>query len=78
MKDQLDKETSEKLNTLIGWFQLVLEQIHIKNNFDKEMMRRDMRIEILEEIEEDDNLKKELLDGTLKELLVEIKQDETI
>jgi hypothetical protein len=78
MENQLDKETSEKLNTLIGWFQLVLEQIHIKNNFDKEMMRRDMRIEILEEIEEDDNLKKELLDGTLKELLVEIKQDETI
>ena len=53
---RFDKETSEKLDTMIECFQLVLEQIHVKNNTDIHMMRRQMRKEILEEIKQDENI----------------------
>ena len=47
---RFDKETAEKLDTLIECFQLVLEQIHVKNNTDIHMMRRQMKRELIEEI----------------------------
>jgi len=53
---RFDKETSEKLDTMIECFQLVLEQIHVKNNTDIHMMKRQMRKEILEEIKQDENI----------------------
>ena len=46
---RFDKETSEKLDTLIECFQLVLEQIHVKNNTDIQMMRRQIKKELIEE-----------------------------
>ena len=62
----LDKETSEKLDTLIECFQLVLEQIHVKTHTDIHMMKRQIRKELLEEI------------IVSSKILDEIKQDETI
>ena len=47
---RFDKETSEKLDTLIECFQLVLEQIHVKTHTDIHMMKRQIRKELLEEI----------------------------
>lgn len=47
---RLDKETKEKLDTLIECFQLVLELIHVKNNTDLHMMRRKIKKQLLEEI----------------------------
>tara|TARA_B100001964_G_C13814087_1_gene414341 strand:+ start:23 stop:199 length:177 start_codon:yes stop_codon:yes gene_type:complete len=56
MKDlqeiRFDKETTEKLDTLIECFQLVLELIHVKNNTDLHMMRRQIKKELLEEMNE--------------------------
>ena len=60
MKDiqeiRFDKESSDKLDTLIECFQLVLEQIHVKTHTDIHMMKRQMRKEILEEIKQDENI----------------------
>ena len=56
---RFDKEASDKLDTLIECFQLVLEQIHVKNNTDIHMMRRQMKRELIEEIKMED-----LLHGT--------------
>ena len=53
---RFDKETSEKLDTMIECFQLVLEQIHVKTHTDIHMMKRQMRKEILEEIKQDENI----------------------
>ena len=63
---RFDKETSEKLDTLIECFQLVLEQIHVKTHTDIHMMKRQIRKELLEEI---------ILSS---KILEEIKPDETI
>ena len=63
---RFDKEASDKLDTLIECFQLVLEQIHVKNNTDIHMMRRQIRKELLEEI------------IVSSKILEEIKPDETI
>ena len=56
MKDlqeiRFDKETTEKLDTLIECFQLVLELIHVKHNTDLHMMRRKIKKELLEEMNE--------------------------
>ena len=49
---RFDKETTEKLDTLIECFQLVLELIHVKNNTDLHMMRRQIKKELLEEMNE--------------------------
>jgi hypothetical protein len=51
---RLDKQTTEKLDTLIECFQLVLEQIHVKNNTDIHRMRREMKKELLEELKGED------------------------
>ena len=60
MKDlqeiRFDKETTEKLDTLIECFQLVLELIHVKHNTDLHMMRRKIRKEVLEEIKQSENI----------------------
>ena len=57
MKDlqeiRFDKETTEKLDTLIECFQLVLELIHVKNNTDLHMMRRQIKKELLEKVNEE-------------------------
>ena len=53
---RFDKETTEKLDTLIECFQLVLEQIHVKTHTDIHMMRRQIRKEILEEIKQDEDI----------------------
>ena len=53
---RFDKETTEKLDTMIECFQLVLEQIHVKTHTDIHMMKRQMRKEILEEIKQDENI----------------------
>ena len=63
---RFDKETSEKLDTLIECFQLVLEQIHVKTHTDIHMMKRQIRKELLEEI------------IVSSRILEEIKPDETI
>ena len=63
---RFDKETSEKLDTLIECFQLVLEQIHVKTHTDIHMMKRQIRKELLEEI------------IVSSKILEEIKPDETI
>ena len=46
---RFDKETTDKLDTMIECFQLVLEQIHVKNNTDIQMMRRQIKKELIEE-----------------------------
>jgi len=53
---RFDKETSEKLDTLIECFQLVLEQIHVKTHTDIHMMKRQIRKELLEEIKPDETI----------------------
>ena len=53
---RFDKETTEKLDTLIECFQLVLELVHVKNNTDLHMMRRQIRKELLEEIKQSENI----------------------
>ena len=50
---RFDKETMEKLDTLIECFQLVLELIHVKNNTDLHMMRRQIKKELLEKVNEE-------------------------
>jgi|TARA_B100001971_G_scaffold117259_1_gene107982 hypothetical protein len=50
---RFDKETTEKLDTLIECFQLVLELIHVKNNTDLHMMRRQIKKELLEKVNEE-------------------------
>ena len=50
---RLDKETSAKLDTMIECFQLVLELIHVKNNTDLHMMRRQIKKELLEKVNEE-------------------------
>tara|TARA_B100001105_G_scaffold165880_1_gene133470 strand:- start:47 stop:223 length:177 start_codon:yes stop_codon:yes gene_type:complete len=50
---RFDKETTEKLDTLIECFQLVLELIHVKHNTDLHMMRRQIKKELLEKVNED-------------------------
>ena len=49
-ESKLDKEASEKLDTLIECLQLVLEQIHVMHHADIHMMRRQMKRELIEEI----------------------------
>ena len=44
---RFDKETSAKLDTLIECFQLVLEQIHVKNNTDIHRARKELYDESL-------------------------------
>ena len=63
---RFDKETTEKLNSMIECFQLVLEQIHVKTHTDIHMMKRQIRKELLEEI------------IISSKILEEIKPDETI
>ena len=63
---RFDKETTEKLNSMIECFQLVLEQIHVKTHTDIHMMKRQIRKELLEEI------------IVSSKILEEIKPDETI
>jgi hypothetical protein len=53
---RFNKETTEKLDTMIECFQLVLEQIYVKHNTDIHMMRRQMRKELLEEIKQNENI----------------------
>ena len=48
----LDKDTKEKLENLIECVQIVLELIHVKNNTDLHMMRRKIKKELLEEMNE--------------------------
>tara|TARA_B100002003_G_C13983331_1_gene475430 strand:- start:210 stop:383 length:174 start_codon:yes stop_codon:yes gene_type:complete len=48
----LDKDTKEKLESLIECVQIVLELIHVKNNTDLHMMRRKIKKELLEEMNE--------------------------
>ena len=50
---RFDKETSEKLDVMIECFQLVLELIHVKNTTDLHMMRRQIKKELLEKVNED-------------------------
>ena len=47
---RFDKESSDKLDTLIECFQLVLEQIHVMHHTDIHMMRRQMKRDLIEEI----------------------------
>ena len=51
---RFDKDTTEKLDTLIECFQLVLELVHVKHNTDLHMMRREIKRELLEEMKEKD------------------------
>ena len=51
---RFDKETTEKLDTMIECFQLVLELVHVKHNTDLHMMRREIKRELLEEMKEKD------------------------
>ena len=55
---RFDKDTTEKLDTLIECFQLVLELVHVKHNTDLHMMRREIKKELLEEMKEKDWMKK--------------------
>ena len=48
----LDKDTKEKLENLIECVQIVLELIHVKNNTDLHMMRRQIKKELLEKVNE--------------------------
>ena len=50
---RFDKETTEKLDTLIECVQIVLELIHVKNNTDLHMMRRQIKKELLEKVNEE-------------------------
>ena len=50
---RFDKETTEKLDTMIECFQLVLELIHVKNTTDLHMMRRQIKKELLEKMNEE-------------------------
>ena len=50
---RFDKETTEKLDNLIECFQLVLELIHVKNTTDLHMMRRQIKKELLEKVNEE-------------------------
>ena len=49
----LDKDTKEKLENLIECVQIVLELIHVKNNTDLHMMRRQIKKELLEKVNEE-------------------------
>ena len=74
---KLDPETSEKLDCLVECFQLVLEQIHVKNNTDIHMMRRQIREEVIEEkkVEIFNDCRDELLPLLIKELVQEMKNE---
>ena len=46
----LDENTTEKLDRLIDLLQMVLELIHVKNNTDLNRIRRQIKRELLAEI----------------------------
>jgi len=46
----LDESTTEKLDRLIDLLQMVLELIHVKNNTDLNRIRRQIKRELLAEI----------------------------
>ena len=74
---RFDKETSEKLDCLVECFQLVLEQIHVKNNTDIHAARQQIREEVIEEKKEEifHDCRDELLPLLIKELVEKMKSE---